>query len=512
MSKTRKRLLLTAGILLLIFLLGYGIGTVVIRAKIDAAISEALPNEYALEYQKSEFNLWTATYALQQPTLRINDSAAQPVLKVSLEKVRLQGIDYWGYLVKDAIRIKNLRLDQPQLQYYSARSFPTSDSGKKKSTKTFQIKNVQLNNATIEVLQEADSLKMYLANVSAAINNIAPIQKKIPSYDEVSFSSDSLFVQLNAFDQLTLNNIQLEDAQLRLDEFRITTQGSEADLSKASPKEKDHYDIVIPKLTFNGFKARHQATSWGVYARSLRLSQPDIKIYRDKRLPDDTSFKPMFGQLLRELSFPLGIDSVDVENLKLIYREKITTSEPPGEVTFSNFQAAIANVGNTYPDSTQTRIDVTTHIFKNTSIDALWTFRVQDTLDRFTFECEAGAFQSQVMNSFTIPSSRMALEGRINKTYFTITGDDDQGHINLKTNFKNFRIRMLEEEGRDTKEITNLLANAVVNKESSDEEDNFKEGKATTARVKNKSAFNYIWINIMAGLRKAILDHNDDDD
>tara|TARA_B100001146_G_scaffold213216_1_gene213373 strand:+ start:12770 stop:14314 length:1545 start_codon:yes stop_codon:yes gene_type:complete len=514
MSKNLKRFLYTSGIILIVILLGYGVGAFFIRAKIDTAVEEALPQGYAISYDKSSFNLWTASYALKQPNIQISDSAdaSKNVLSFQADALALKGIHYWDYLTKDAIRINRLQLDHPTVAYYTTRNFPASKTKENDSNKTFQIKNIMLQHANISLLTQEDSIKAYFSNVSAAINDIAPIQKNIPTYEKISFNADSTFLQLNQFDQLTTATITLKNNRLALDRFALNTQVSRTQLSQRAPREKDHYDIKIPKLLFEGFQGKKETKQWGVFAKSLLISQPEIDIYRDKRLPDDTRFKPMFGQLLRELPFPMAIDSVDVADLSLVYREKVTTPEPPGEVTFQRFKGTIAHVGNTYPDSTSTRIKVNSDIFETTPITASWTFRVQDTLDRFTFECEAGAFNAQVMNSFTIPSSRMALEGSINKTYFTITGNDDQGHINLKTRFNNFKIRMLEKDRRDTKELTNLLANAIVNKESSDEDDGFKEGTTTTSRVKNKSAFNYIWINIMGGLRKAVLDHNDDDD
>ena len=75
MSKNLKRFLYTSGIILIVILLGYGVGAFFIRAKIDTAVEEALPQGYAISYDKSSFNLWTASYALKQPNIQISDSA-----------------------------------------------------------------------------------------------------------------------------------------------------------------------------------------------------------------------------------------------------------------------------------------------------------------------------------------------------------------------------------------------------------------------------------------------------
>ena len=214
----------------------------------------------------------------------------------------------------------------------------------------------------------------------------------------------------------------------------------------------------------------------------------------------------MYSRQLRDLNFDLKVKNVQIKNAFITYEEKVKQDKSAGQIKFTNLNANISHLGNAFTDLGTTKIDVTSTFMDNSNLKVSWDFDVNNQLDQFVFKADIGVLNASQLNQFMEPNLNIRLDGQLQKTYFTINGNSDVSNIDLKTKYENFDVIVLKENGEEKNKFLSGLINLFVSNNSNDQSDNFRKATAKNIqRVKHKSVFNFIWINIRAGLKEAML-------
>jgi len=210
--------------------------------------------------------------------------------------------------------------------------------------------------------------------------------------------------------------------------------------------------------------------------------------------------------MLRALSFSMALESVFLNNASITYTEKVKIDTKGGSLLFSKLNCEIKNLDNTYESGEKvTSAKIKAVFMDNTPVDVQWEFDVNNPHDEFIFKAEIGKLNAMSMNRFIEPNLNVRLKGEIDKTYFTINGNDLNSRIDLKLKYDNFDVLVLKEKGREVNKFLSNIVNIFVSKDSANASKDFKHGsKSQVERTRNKSVFNYLWLNIKVGLLNAM--------
>ena len=217
---------------------------------------------------------------------------------------------------------------------------------------------------------------------------------------------------------------------------------------------------------------------------------------------DDLKTKPLYSKMLRDLPFELTVDSLKITDGKIKYEERQNAENMGGSINFENLNAEMANVSNTYKSPTKTEIEIKSNFMGKTPITVNWSFDVQNMEDQFQFRAEVGQLVAERLNSFTEPNLKVMLEGNTN---FTIDGNNTSSTIDMKINYSDFKVTLLQKDGKDKNKFLSTIANIFISKNSEKKDEFYKEGKANATRNKSKSVFNFLWINVKEALIKILI-------
>jgi hypothetical protein len=219
----------------------------------------------------------------------------------------------------------------------------------------------------------------------------------------------------------------------------------------------------------------------------------------------NTSIKPLYSKSIRNIPFPLTLDSLHANNAMVVYEEKVSARQPAGAINFSNLNASIGNLSNTYAlGEKKTTIHITSIFMDESPLNIEWSFDVNDLKDTFQIQGELDALNATKMNSFTKASLNVELEGKIKKTFFNIHGNNERSSIDLRISYDNLKVEILNKENKRNW-LLSSVANIFVKKDTDSREGSFIEGKGTAERNKDKSFFNYLWISIQEGLKDVMV-------
>lgn len=269
--------------------------------------------------------------------------------------------------------------------------------------------------------------------------------------------------------------------------------------------ERDHFDIKIDSFSLKSQKFGYEQDSLFYFKSELvELHQPKMSIYRNKLIADDNSIKPLYSKMLRQLKFDLTLSKLLINNGGITYTEKVKAENAAGEIDFSELNATITNLSNTYEPSEKTTINIDAVFMKDTPLNVEWYFDVNDVNDHFIFKADLGKLDANKMNMFTEPNLNVRLEGEIYKTYFTIDGYDHTSTVDLKLNYDDFKVVVMQKNERKKNQFLSAVVNIFIKKNSDHDGSHFRDGSAKVERNKTKSVFNYIWLNASEGLKNAM--------
>lgn len=438
------------------------------------------------------------------------------IAQIELQHLIIKGFSYWDYFFNNRISLENILFNQPKIIYYHnylVKPKSYQNTYKNPIKKAVQIEIVEMEGGYIEVYNAAtDSLISQSKNVSFKMNSVvmdqSTVKHKIPiTYKGFSASSNNLFYRLNTYENLFLEHIDFNTSFSKIRGVKIKTKYSKEDLSKQISVERDYFDLTIDSIAVKNQDLGFKQDSL-FYFKSDRVDfyQPTFKIYRDKLVADDLSFKPLYSKMLRDLNFTLTLDNVFINNSSITYTEKVKTATLGGSLLFSKLTAEIKNLSNAYnANKTITSANIDAIFMDTTPLHAEWKFEVKNPNDEFIFKAELGKLKAKNMNQFMEPNLNVRLEGEITKTYFTINGNDHTSQIDLKLKYDDFEVAVLKENGKEKNKLLSSLVNLFVSKNSTDKAGEFRHGsKSDVERTTNKSVFNYLWINIKVGLMNAM--------
>ncbi|PKQ46545.1 hypothetical protein [Confluentibacter flavum] len=487
----------------------------IIKNKIKEGINN-FSETIKIEYQDIHVNSLTGSVGLIDPKILVYGNTTNNInVQIELKELSINNLSYWDYFFNDIINVDNISLNQPKIIYHynSLVNLKSSNSYKDSFKKTIEIGTIEMFNGYLEVFNVAnDSLILKSEAINGRVNTVAikesSLKHKTPvTYQDYRLTYNNFFCKLNDFENLFIKHANFNTDFFNIKHVSIKTKYSKEALSKQISVERDYFDLTIDSILVKNHDFGIKNDSL-LYFRSNQVDfyQPKFDIYRDKLVADDLSYKPLYSKLLRGLNFDMTLDKFFLNNASLVYTEKIKEETVGGRLEFSNLNAEIINLSNTYKQGeTKTSAHIDAIFMQNTPLNIDWNFDVMDDNDEFVFKADIGTLDANHMNQFMEPNLNVRLNGEINKNYFTINGNDHTSRIDLKLQYDNFDIVILKKDGKEKNKLLSGLINLFVSKDSKNKSSEFRHGQGTDIeRDKTKSVFNNLWLNIKAGLLNAM--------
>lgn len=496
-------------------LIGVVIANYSLENKLENILKNKLPSSIKASYKELSINSLSSSVSINNPEIIIqNKEDSLMHTAIVMDKIKISDISYWKYLFKNEIHVDKIILENPIITHYKNRKTQSQDTvnSKPKMERPIFINHLIIENTKLSVYENTqDSTKFYTQGLTIKVKDIEITQEtlnqKIPlKHTQIEAKGDSTFMKANPYENLTMESFSIKNKNATFNNLNFNTKYSKTELSKIINVERDHYSLSLKSLNIQDLEYGYKDDSL-LFVKSSRISlnTPFLDIYRDKLVTNDTSIKPLYSKSLRELPFQLTIDSITIKDGALKYKERVNKESTGGHIQFKNLNADISNLSNTYTTPVKTEIKLKAEFMDKSPLSVDWSFDVQDPNDHFVFKANLGSLDAKEMNQFTEPNLNVLLEGRANKTYFTIDGNNSKSKTDLKINFSNFKVTVLQKNGNKKNEFLSAIVNIFVSKDSDQKKEYFQERMGKAERNKTKSIFNFLWISVQSALQKIML-------
>ncbi|WP_369993419.1 hypothetical protein [Winogradskyella sp.] len=515
MKRSHKKKIVIISVILVLAVALPIIGNLIIENKISTLIN-SLPKHVDVVYSDINASMLSGNLELESPRIKVKGETTDSIIfSAELEQLRISDLSYWDYIFNDELSIGAINIENAIIKY----SYNPLIENKNYSSNTFdKIKNsihvetIAVTNSDVLVTNfETDSTLLSLPRFNFELSDFQtksePNKKQIPfTYKGFILEGENLKWSINAYENLSSQSLRITDSSAVFEAFGLKTKYTTQQLSDIINKERDHFDLTINQLTFKnldyGFNTEDK---FYLNSKRVEVDQPQAEIYRDKLVADDLTEKPLYSKMLRNLGFNLGMDEVVLENGYLKYSEKMNADSKAGTLEFKDLQASIINLGNIYGEK-DTKINVKSLFMESSPMEVDWSFKVQDTADRFVFKTDLGRIQAEEMNQFTGPNLNTQFEGVLEQTYFTVNGNPYTSIVDLKVRYDDLKVIALKENGKDKKTLLSGIINLFVSNDSENKANDFRHSDTEQVeRDTTKSVFNFIWLNIQDGLKSAMV-------
>ena len=270
-------------------------------------------------------------------------------VEINSEKLEVSGLNYWKFLFEKNIDLNTISISHPEIIYQTAAnkssekdSVATKGNSKEKGlNKQILVEKLILNRGKFVLTDSVSENKIKVKTFDFQLNQLqvdsSSIQNKIPfEFKSFSLDADSIFLKVDERHTINVADIRVEENKSMLQGLLLTSIYSKQEFQNHTPIEKDRYNLSVDSIAINHHDFGFKNDSLKYVASRFSIHNADFEIYRDKTQPDDNTVKPMYSEMLRKLPFLLKIDTLNVDNARIVYGERIKAGRSPGKVIFAN--------------------------------------------------------------------------------------------------------------------------------------------------------------------------------
>jgi len=507
-----------------------------VKSALESYINTSPERLYDYKYESLVIDVFGGNTYLKNVSIAPRDSEINSIeqkrskgmIYLQLGQLSLEDLGLYGLMADSTVEMGKLGMENLKLRYI------TNDSVKSKES-TFSISHI-----FSEQLKYALVHDIHINNASISIEN-----RYTP--DSVSFSLDSAVIRFNEFfmdkntaermrpftyDRLRINSKSvkvnsIKDYRLTLDSLHVDSRAKSIKLHsvKFEPKDFDIQNaskqfarsvfiIEVAEIDFSSTNLFSQDKINRLDIGKITIDQPSIKVGTDKRWP-----KPMHERILptaniRNIPLPVKIDTIEVRDGYVFYREFSAKGKSPLELTFNSTFATGFNVTN---DSASLQSNPDFSFFANTlfmdssKLELKSTFHILSNDEAFNMKVNIDSMSLLVLNPILEGQMNVdvlgminALEMNIDANKFGAKGDLTLDYSNLKLH--TFKIKETK-KGEQIRShwLINALVNPILKTNNHRDKEGFNAGIVAYTRSLDDSFFTMIWQSLKSGLVSTVV-------
>jgi hypothetical protein len=394
---------------------------------------------------------------------------------------------------------KHVVFDMENLNLYESISHELS---------ALKIENLELSQVDLHLnhLKKFGYQGLVLNDLHLSAENISIDSNNRVFTDRKFLYSDNLILELQHFSTRGLDPMyqtgfsklifNSRNRNIRIDSLKLTPVYDRAAFSANNEYQRDRVELMVPSLEVEEMGIRDMIFRKRFQAKRLILLSPDIRIFKDKTLPFDTSvYQPMPAQMLKELSFYLSLDTLRIDNGRLQYEELLNMMPQAGMVYFDRLNAEITGMTNDKDFRKfggALKVSADARLMSTANVHLSSIFPLNSPKQNFVMTASSESFSASLLNPLTQPLSLISASGGdVEQMQMMVNGDNDVGVGSMSLRYSNLRIDVLRARNLKESQLGSFLANAILIKKNNNNIFVPRKGPIYFVRNKHRSIFNY---------------------
>ncbi|EKF56470.1 periplasmic protein [Galbibacter marinus] len=487
---------------ILLFILGFlvvvGIMAQLFFAhKVEDVLQEEVPKNITLDYKSLSTNVLLGSITLNG--VQLNSEGVE----LESKRIKVSGLHFIPLLKSGDIVISELFFDEPSFSVVVKKDSSSKSANGQKSKSIF-FEKFQIQNGQFKVHQKVnDSSGLKIENIDLVLKEVAfneqTKNRVVPfSLKDYSLSTKKGYYDLSSLEFITWRDLHIDTQSGYINKLLLQSKYNKGELSKMLTVEHDHYDIAFDSIALVQPNFGLDEGSPKLHFAKVHLQRPEIGVYRDKLLPDDTTIKKLYNQSLRDLDFDLKVDSIEVSSGQVSYQERVVADVKPERLLFTEVYADILNIHSR--GNGMVVVDINAELMGDGPLTLNWSFDPMKSDNEFLVTGSLAQFDSSKINPFLRTNMKAEVKGSIHQMYFTFSGHEFKSHGDMKMSYDDFEFFVLKKDRLGVNKLLTAVVSIFTNDGKKTDKDGFRYGQYEVERNREKSFFNYLWLNVKEGL------------
>ncbi len=335
-------------------------------------------------------------------------------------------------------------------------------------------------------------------------------ERQVGASPSLKFENCDLVLLQAVIEPLADSSLNVEILEWDLEQGTLMVRGLSfgvSDVKAIAPTVGIERDVIagdVEEMHFTGVDV--QAMLEGRFeASTLHLADAQIRVARDKLLRDPAfKFKPLPARLIREFPEGSGIDTIIVTDLDVDYYERVDAERGFGHIPFRSIQGELHNLRNT-ADAVLT-LQATANIFDGTPVAMELSSALHDTTDAMQVKAFIGELSFATLRKAIAPLTGVAIpEGDLDTLIMYMSGRDRTADARIWMAYEELKVERKDKKKGLFDPVVNLLMNAAVKSDRSNEEEVEGWTSYTVERRRDRSVFNYLWSGVREGAKESMV-------
>ena len=520
MTALKKIVLVIVSLLIIILLINFGLNFWV-NKQLPKIISNSNPTSYAFTYSNLKIDLLSKNIKASQLTIspksKSQDSLKKLGIYAKIESIEIIEFKIWDLVFSNRIKANSIRIHSPEVFLYknTKNAINNSKNVGSEVVKPFEeiilVSNLTLHKGSLKIIYTKTkkpilSLKNLNLKIDGIVITDTILTNKIPfQFKNYEVKADSIYYRISDVYHLRAKYFQANTKNLSVKKFELIPEYSRSEFVKKLNQEKDLFTLQSEIIKVNNMDWGFKGEKIFFNANSIKIDQLTANIYRNKLPADDTSKKPLYSKLLRDLKFPIKVDTLAIRKSVLVYEEELSFDKGPGILKFNDFNLTATKIQSGYNQKklANVNINIDCKFMKDSPFKLNWTFNVLDIKDRFTMQGVIANLNTNDLSRFTRPYINATTQGIFDELKFTINGNDFNSTEDASLKYHDLKVTLYKKRAPEKKhKIKSALANMILKNDSHGETIPIK---ATVEREQEKSFFNFLWLNMAAILKQVLI-------
>ena len=379
----------------------------------------------------------------------------------------------------------------------------------------FATKNIKVNEADLSIFKNGQ--KKFQEKITFDLSNFRIENKPSTGFihsTDFSFSIQNTKHQdKKKFYQFAIGSSEYSSKNNRFTarNIRLIPNFSKEKFNKQTGYQADYYEGKIDSVVISQPNIRRWFEKAELAGKYMSVRGLDFDIYRDKSLPFDETRRPkMLQDMIKELPYPVQIDSLRLIDATIRYAEQPELGDKEGKISFNKLNVILKPFTNMKASNSRIpdfRLEATANLMDSCQMNAIMNYQMNHPDNLFTASGSLSPFNMRILNPVLEPLSLVSIRsGQVDQFNFNFTGDRNQSTGQLWFGYSDMRISMLELKDGNTKEtkFASFIANSFLLKSRNPRGKELLPDQISFQRDEKRSVLNYWWKTIFSGIRNTL--------
>lgn len=412
---------------------------------------------------------------------------------------------------KPLLTLYNNAPDSIQINPFHVNLYPHFDS----FADVFATRNLKVNDAALTVVKKGK--KIVQQKISFDLSNFRIDNK--PSSGFLHAADFAFSIQtIKRRDEMKLYDFSIGQTRYSSKNNRFTAIDLQVNpiltkeqFNRQSGVQADYYSGRIDSIVIGHPDIRRWFEKGVLAGRLMSANGLNFDIYRDKRLPFDESRRPkMLQDMIKEIPYPIRIDSLKLINSAISYTEQPLLGDTPGKITFNHINVTLkpftnmVNANSRMPDF---NIRGSASILDQGKLNIQMNYLMNHPDNQFTASGILEPFNMEVLNPVLEPLALVSIRsGKVDQFRFSMVADQKQATGQLFFGYDDLRISVLALKDGNTKEakFASFLANSLLLRSKNPRGKELEPDEISFQRDQKRSIVNFWWKSIFSGVRNTL--------